>query len=620
MNNYRKKYLKYREKYLSLKNEIIGGSIITAEKEFIKKFDIQIIREDEALIKFIENNVDDFVIKKEKENDELNNKIKMNKEELKKQIEKFKDNKNLIEKRIEYYKKENDKILEEIQKNEEIIDMDDDIKPITLYYLILEYLLTNYNKQNVLDNIDFFIKCYLSRSIGIPNSIKNFNIFLEAVNSFKLLKNKNVLTDDSNLLNYIGLNGNTDKHLERILLKYKEILDDLQLEKEEEEEIKKGMELILDIKNGEKYVKVYNILTKEAAISCGKHTKWCTAAEISKNRYNYYKSKGNLYMIQIKNKKNDPNETKYEIHFETEQLKDPRDNDTSISHILEKMKEIDTNGKFIEWLISNFYNKKTQILKYGLFDYDFNEISSEKLKHIKKINFTERFNIPLGNLFDKFIMLSDITFGEDFNQPLDNSLNKLTDLKTLTFGKKFNQSLNQSLNNLKKLEKLTFGDNFNESLEDSLNNLENLRELTFGIYFNKSLGNSLNNLTKLEILNFGNNFNKSLEDSLNNLKNLKKLIFGFNFNQQLTNELNNLQNLEELTFGYDFNQPLGDSLNNIIKLKKLTFGYKFNQPLNNSLDRLIELTDLTFGKNFNQSLETSLKKLKKLVNIDFTDI
>jgi hypothetical protein len=65
------------------------------------------------------------------------------------------------------------KLNKKISKIEDIIDIPSDIftKPITVFYIIIDYLLV-YNDKEVVDkNIDFFIKSYLNNSVGNPNSI-----------------------------------------------------------------------------------------------------------------------------------------------------------------------------------------------------------------------------------------------------------------------------------------------------------------------------------------------------------------------------------------------------------------------------------------------------------------
>lgn len=61
--------------------------------------------------------------------------------------------------------------------------------------------------------------------------------------------------------------------------------------------------------------------TRNASCLYGKGTKWCTAADESNNMFDYYNSKGTLY-INI----NKQNGKKYQFHFESGQLMDERDN------------------------------------------------------------------------------------------------------------------------------------------------------------------------------------------------------------------------------------------------------------------------------------------------------
>jgi len=272
----------------------------------------------------------------------------------------------------------------------------------------------------------------------------------------------------------------------------------------------------------------------------------------------------------------------------------------------------------IKWLptFTKEYNKLIDIL---IFD-DLLEVNQplnnklDNLTNLQKLIFGDRFNQPLNNSLDKLTNLQILVFNKNsvFNQPLNNSLNNLTNLLELTFGRGFNQPLNDSLNNLTNLLELTFGWFFNQHLNDSLNNLTNLLELTFDSHFNQPFGNSLNNITNLQQLTLGHRFNQPLDNSLDKLTNLLQLTFNDfnNFNQPLDNSLNNLTNLLELTFGMRFNKYLGNSLNNLTNLRKLTFGMMFNKPLGNSLNNLTNLRKLNIkNDDYNLPLNDKLSKI-----------
>ena len=179
--------------------------------------------------------------------------------------------------------------------------------------------------------------------------------------------------------------------------------------------------------------------------------------------------------------------------------------------------------------------------------------SLDKLTNLQALIYNS--NMPLGNSLDKLTNLQTLFLGikfkqhgllqDLFNQPLGNSLDKLIKLQTLTLGSKFIQPLGNSLDKLTKLQTLTLGNNFNQPLGNSLDKLTNLQTLTLGFKFDQLLGNSLDKLINLQNLNFGENFNRPLGNSLDKLINLQTLKF-IQFNQPLGNSLDKLTNLKTL--------------------------------------------------------------------------
>ena len=81
-------------------------------------------------------------------------------------------------------------------------------------------------------------------------------------------------------------------------------------------------------------VRVIVPLDKQAACYWGKNTEWCTATRTGKNYFDYYNSRGKLYIILPYNP--EYSEEKYQLHFETEQFKDENDDDIYLSEILRK--------------------------------------------------------------------------------------------------------------------------------------------------------------------------------------------------------------------------------------------------------------------------------------------
>ena len=82
-------------------------------------------------------------------------------------------------------------------------------------------------------------------------------------------------------------------------------------------------------------------LTEEAACYYGKGTQWCTAST-SSSMFNTYNSKGPLYIIMDKTKRNKVGDyEKYQIHFETGQFMDSSDNNIDFGNHKE-LKELIT--------------------------------------------------------------------------------------------------------------------------------------------------------------------------------------------------------------------------------------------------------------------------------------
>jgi hypothetical protein len=607
-NHYKKKYIKYKIKYLNLL-KLNGGGEKTAKKYFYAQ-----IKKNYDVVQDIFNS-DKFL-------------------------------KNLIIKELNLPNKtEIDSLtLEQLQKNQ-------------IFSCIFNYIKSNVGK----DYIDFFLKIYLTNNLGSPNSIENIGRFLDGIEKFILLRNNHMIKDEDKD-KYKDFNAFTSlTNLEKFIDDNQENLRTIyeknnkkEKEKEKQKKIKEEGENDVIIELNTDKVIIYNPTTEKGSKYYGRNTRWCTASE-NGNMYNYYRDMGPLYIIQSKE-----NPTlKFQLHFQTDQYMDVTDKHISLKDIKNKFNDIGLTNWidciFYEYL--NYRIKNNEFINisdlFKLRDISFNmlrklftqveklniDINAElrgllnRLINLKELTFGKSFDQSVQMSLIHLINLETLNFGDSFNQPIGTSLETLTNLKKITFGNRFNQPLETSLDTLINLETLNFGDSFNQTLGTSLKTLINLKELTFGERFNQPLGTSLETLINLKKITFGQFFNQPLGTSLETLINLKKITFGYDFNQSIE-PLKNLTNLKQITFGYGdtteetdiltkitfgggFNQPLGTSLENFISLKELCLSQKFNQSLGSSLENLINLEKLIFGEKFNQSLESSLKNLINLRELSF---
>jgi hypothetical protein len=594
IDNYYEKYLKYKNKYILFKKNLIGGGKASAKNIFINNF----LKSKTIIPNLI--------------NDKVQKKLIDFPEEL------------LIEPFTE-------------KKLESLFEI--------IYNKLLEIII---DPKDLDKQIDFIIKSYLNNTFGIPSSFENLGRFIASFNNYNILQNnRHRFTETFKLIELSKLNG-----LSGLSENYKVSLETYLDLPEVQSELDKIIATKTEKNEGKMkpFIETSNILIykpeTEAQAKCyGRKTKWCTAAD-HHNMFTTYFNKGPLYiLISQKNP-----QIKFQIHMETNSFMNDKDEGVSIINILTSF---NYDMELMQFLVSLFVKPKddsfiltfnyrlNEILKISpefndVFNKYINRLKDktlnitidkfdnlnifDNLNNIVSLTFNEEFNEPIGTSLSKLTNLEKLVFNNNFNEPLETSLSNLTNLKELTFGSRFNKQLGTSLSNLTKLEKMVFNNDFNEPLRTSLDNLINLKELTFGSKFNKQLGTSLSKLIKLEKLVFGNNFDQPLETSLSNLINLKELIFGHEFNNDwnpLEPSLANLKNLENLEFGTNFNQSLGTSLENLKKLKQLIFGEEFNKPLETSLSYLTNLEELTFGKQFSKPLETSLSNLTNLKKLTF---
>lgn len=100
-----------------------------------------------------------------------------------------------------------------------------------------------------------------------------------------------------------------------------ESVTDIRSKREQKAAIKhEGAKAIIDHPN----FKVFKLLTHEAACHYGANTKWCTASKNNSGTFDDYANQGDIFVIIAK----DPNtnkDRKFQLHFESNQFMDERD-------------------------------------------------------------------------------------------------------------------------------------------------------------------------------------------------------------------------------------------------------------------------------------------------------
>ena len=91
--------------------------------------------------------------------------------------------------------------------------------------------------------------------------------------------------------------------------------------------------------------------TERASCLIGKGTQWCTAADQSNNMFDHYNQDGPLYVMVDKY-----NETKYQLHFESEQLMDANDRAVSASYFFDHIVEDSAVFDFLQSRYDKFWD------------------------------------------------------------------------------------------------------------------------------------------------------------------------------------------------------------------------------------------------------------------------
>lgn len=128
--------------------------------------------------------------------------------------------------------------------------------------------------------------------------------------------------------------------------------------------------------------KVMVPLTERASCLIGKGTQWCTAADNSDNYFDHYNKDGKLYVVINKD-----SDTKYQLHFESDQIMDEEDRPISGTHFFEYILNND-NGSgvtdYFETNIPNFYEFILETSADDMSEGGYSEIFIEALNNVEE--------------------------------------------------------------------------------------------------------------------------------------------------------------------------------------------------------------------------------------------
>jgi hypothetical protein len=141
---------------------------------------------------------------------------------------------------------------------------------------------------------------------------------------------------------------NTIQDLYSVVKDFENNEDDITTSKTSE--IKKIKEEELDLVFSNSSWSVYVPLTERASCLIGKGTQWCTAAEKSNNMFDHYNGQGKLYVLINKD-----DNSKYQLHFESNQLMDENDREVAASYFFDYAAEDNDLYEFLKGVNDNFY-------------------------------------------------------------------------------------------------------------------------------------------------------------------------------------------------------------------------------------------------------------------------
>ena len=216
---------------------------------------------------------------------------------------------------------------------------------------------------------------------------------------------------------------------------------------------------------------VYKVLTKGGAMAYGSQTQWCTATTSSNNMFDYYNSKGYIYIIQkrdlelesralestaLESSQNNTSpkiidvddynlqksKTKFQLQIETKQLKNIEDADVTIEFVNNNFNDAEL-ALFLDNLTKDIFEYDHELEKLtitcNLFS-NFIDKTSEKYQEIKRkldeyISIDElvliNFNYTIDDLLDKLTKLTRLNLGTYKGSVIEVNNKKITDLNKI---------------------------------------------------------------------------------------------------------------------------------------------------------------------------------------------
>ena len=355
---------------------------------------------------------------------------------------------------------------------------------------------------------------------------------------------------------------------------------------------------------------IYLPKTKEESITLGAKTHWCTATKTSNNMFDYYGKRAPLYIIVPKesirsDEKYQLNEVIPEFDYQMQKIVDMRefmnekDNIISYKDLLKRF----SSEEFKTWMLNTFFMR---IVKYNNKYENFpkkmqlylSNMEDEMQSKIKKL-YLDYLEPPSSYVEIKraYSSLTHLIL-KNYNQRLDNSL-PLTLEYLLLCDYQYDLDISILPPSLKIL--IIGGNSFRSITNSNTELLPNIQYITFGINFNESI--SPNTLPKsLKQLNLGIEYNKPIDENVLP-KSLEELILSYEFNEVIDEGILP-PTLKILIFGDKYNKPIKVLPPSLIDLE---FGVDYNKPIIIQKDnpyireKLLpdSLTHLIFGENYN---------------------
>jgi len=181
-------------------------------------------------------------------------------------------------------------------------------------------------------NIDWIIKSYLTDTFGNQfSSLENYGRYQEAIRKYRILfENRK----PENIIKTLPeINGLTE--LEQYIESYKDLLQEIltkkeiqEAEKEYQKKVKKEGEGHAEVEIDNDEFIIYIPQNEAGSKYYGRNTKWCTTSK-EDCRFDYYNKRGKLYIIQSKKDITD----KYQMHKELNELTNAKNETITFSFL-----------------------------------------------------------------------------------------------------------------------------------------------------------------------------------------------------------------------------------------------------------------------------------------------